>query len=69
MNATIRHHVEGLQCPSCGTPLLVTHRYESIHQIQCGNEACKDYSIPYQQPFTDYELKPVPQKHKEARRA
>ena len=68
MNATIRHHIEPVQCPECATPMLITHRYESIHRATCGNELCKNYNIPFQQPYQDFELKPAILKHKEAHR-
>lgn len=66
MNVTIRHYIEGLQCPECKFPMLVTRRYEQVHQMSCDNAACKHYGVKYEQPYQDFELKPC--KHKEARR-
>ena len=66
MNATIRHHIEPVFCPSCNGLMIVTHRYQSVHQVACDNAACRNYAIPFEQPYQDFELKPVAVKHKEA---
>lgn len=56
---TVRHHVEGLLCPECRFPLRVSHRYESVHRVACDNEACKLFGKLFEQPYEDFELKPV----------